>query len=295
MGKWIISNTKEEAKKKVHTLIMGKGKVGKTGLTLTLPCPMNRILYIGADPGELRLRHVEIPTFKPANGIWNEEMMQDCYNYLLTERKKYDFSVIDGLDTLGNEVNAGHQEEYKDGRKAWEQTNNFMDQWIRRMRDINGVSSLWITHPAEVTDDMGRVTIKPSMPGNKLKNEINNYFDIIGYMTEVRGADGNLIPLIQFTRNPDERVQVGDRSGALSDYEAPNLAGIFKKIQESGMSVTDYTGNPTPGEMEALKQIIRLDKTKEAKRKVDEALAKNKLSSPAEMSREQFDSLMKNV
>lgn len=291
-----VTTTKELAHKKVHVLIYGEGKVGKTSLTLTLPCPMERILYLGVDPGELALRDVGVAALQARNGIWNQEMLQEVYDYTLENRKRYDWQVIDGLDTVGNEVYNHNAEEHKDGRKAWEQTNLFMDQWIRRMRDIDGISSLWITHPTETKpDDMGRTMIRPSMPGNKLKDEIDQYFDIVGYMKQVRAADGTLTPLIQFSRIPDERIKVGDRSGVLQPYEAPNMAAIVEKIKKIGLSTSNYSGSPTVGEVEALKQICKFDKSGKNRKIVEEALGLDKVQSPSDLSRESFNKLMSQL
>lgn len=269
--------------------------MGKTSLTLTLPCPMERILYLGPDPGELALRNQSIAAIEAANGIWNQELLQEVYEYILTNRKKYEWVVIDGLDTIGNEVSNANQEEYKDGRKAWDQTYIFIDQWIRRMRDVNGISSLWITHPFEKADEMGRLKVKPSMPGNRLKDDINNYFDIIGFMKQVRSADGSLTPLIQFSKLPDERYEVGDRSGQLLPYEAPNLAAIVEKVKRAGMSFSDYSGDPTPGEIESLKQLLKIDKVGKNRKVVEEFLSKSGVKSPADLSREQFNQLMQTL
>lgn len=291
-----VTTTRELALKKVHILIYGEDKVGKTSLVLTIPCEMERILYLGADPGELALRNVNVAALQAAHGIWNEALLQDVYDYTLANRKNYDWVVVDGLDTIGNEVHYAHDEEYKDGRKSWEQTNAFMDRWIRRMRDVTGVSTLWITHATESKpDEMGRTTVRPSVPGNKLKDELNQYFDIIGYMKQVRATDGSLTPLIQFSRVPDEKYKVGDRSGTLGHYEAPNIAAVVGRIREAGMSFSDYTGNPTVGEIEALKQIIKLDKSGESKKIVDKVLTDNKVGSPAELSRDLFNTLMKQL
>lgn len=291
-----VTTTRELAQKKLHILIYGEGKVGKTTLTTTLPCPMERVFYIGVDPGELALRGHDIPAAQAANGIWNQEMLMSVYEHVLTNRKKYDWQVIDGLDTIGNEVYNANLEEFKDGRKVWEQTNIFMDNWIRRMRDVNGVSSLWITHPTETKpDEMGRFKIRPSMPGNKLKDEINNYFDIIGYMKQVRSADSTLTPLIQFSRIPDDKVEVGDRSGVLLPYEAPNMAAIVEKIKQKGMSLNDYSGSPTIGELEALKHICKLDKSGKSRKMVEDVLGLAKVSNPIELTREAFDKLMKQL
>lgn len=253
---------------------------------------MNRILYLGPDPGELALRNVDVNALQAMNGVWDQEMLQEVYDFVLLNRKNYEWLVIDGLDTVGNEVNYFHQEMYKDGRKAWEQTNIFMDRWIRRMRDINGLSTLWISHPVEKTDDMNRVKVKPAMPGNQLKDNINNYFDIIGFMKQVRTADGSLTPLIQFSKIPDERYEVGDRSGQLLPYEAPNIAAIVDKVRRAGMSFSDYSGEPTPGEIESLKLLLKLNKTGEKRLIVEKSLEKAGVKSPAELTREQYNELM---
>lgn len=266
--------------------------MGKTSLTLTLPCDMSRVLYLGPDPGELALRNVDIRALESQNGVWDQEVLQEVYNYILLNRKLYDWLVIDGLDTIGNEVNYYNQETYKDGRKAWDQTNIFMDRWIRRTRDVNGISTLWITHPVEKADDMNRVKIKPAMPGNQLKDNINNYFDIIGFMKQVRTADGSLTPLIQFSKVPDERYEVGDRSGQLLPYEAPNMAAIVEKVKKAGMSFSDYLGEPTPGEIESLKILLKLDKVGTKRKQVEDVLSKCKVKSPAELSRVQYNELM---
>lgn len=295
MTKLALTTTRAQAMKKVNILIYGTGKVGKTTLTLTLPCDKTKILYVGADPGELALRGYDIPSVSPRNGVWDESTLMELYDFALEHRKDYEWIVIDGLDTIGNEVNYNHHQEYKDGRKAWEQTATFMDRWIRRVRDINGMSSLWITHPAEKADDLGKISFKPQMPGNFLKDNINNYFDVIGFMRQVRAADGELVPLIQFTQKPNESYAVGDRSGMLLDFEAPNMTAIVTKIKDGGMSFSDFSGAPTVGEIEALKQIIKLDKSGKKKGQVEAALKAAAVNSPSELTREQFNGLMKDL
>lgn len=225
----------------IKTLIWGEGKVGKTTLAKTLPVSEDKKLaYINVDPGQLALRDRAFTAISAEDGIWNNQALEDIYSYLRSNAASFEHIFLDGLDDVGRAVLREEMKATKNGMKAYGEMADKVEDWTKRMRDISGPSVVIVTHVDPVQDDTGAVTFFPSFPGKQIKNQLNNWFDLIGAMRMLPDTEGRPARrVIQFSREADTRFMVGDRSGVAKPFEEPDLGALYRRIQDSGIKITE--------------------------------------------------------
>jgi len=230
-----LVSTSEIASKKIKFLIYGDPKVGKTKLITTIPLEDDsELLYVPIDPGYLILRDRNFPAYKPKNNAWSLEEAEKFYTWLLKQAAlgKYKWVVIDGLDDMANEVLASFKKKNSNLLKAYGEMAEWCDSWIKRVRDIDGVNVIFITHLIDRDSNDEEVTYIPSIPGKKMKYEIDKYFDIVMCMRFIRTETGTK-RILQTSSEADVRYMTGDRSGSLLPIEEPDLGAILNKIETS--------------------------------------------------------------
>jgi hypothetical protein len=236
MIKFEITSTKDIASKKVKLLGFGLPKVGKTSLVKTIPREKDSdILYIPVDPGYMILRDNEFHVFKPENNVWSIAALE----YLVEYVKKaalagtYKWCIIDGLDDIATAVLNERKTKTSNLMKAYGEMADFCDAWIKTMRDIDGINTLFITHMVTKEDESGAATkYYPAVPGKKLLYELDKYFDIIFCMRFVETEEG-VKRMLQTSPEADVKYVTGDRSGSLLPLEPPDLGYILNKIETS--------------------------------------------------------------
>jgi hypothetical protein len=77
-------------------------------------------------------------------------------------------------------------------------------------------------------DELGRVFYAPSMPGQKAGQALPYFFDEVLALRVERDAEGNEHRAIM--TSSDGAWLAKDRSGALDQWEAPDLGAIIRKI-----------------------------------------------------------------
>jgi len=293
-----LTKTSDAAHKRVSILIFGEPKVGKTTLAKTLPLSDDsKLLYIAADPGQLALRDRNFVVAQPENEVLDEAFFNSVLNHIKTHGGEYEWIVVDGVDEVADAVLHAKKATQKDSRKAFGDMAEYVEQWMKAIRDTQGVSVVFITHIEQRDAGDGEVEYIPMFPGKKIQGSVDAWFDLIGCMRYVKGEDGQPGRYIQFRREADQRFVVGDRSGVTSLYEDPDLGVVFKKIHEAGFETkgtwTPPTWRPTD---EDAKILVDLAKEHGITAKEIAPLS-NKMfgKGPRELDQEQWAELTKQI
>lgn len=259
---FVLSTTNVSENRNIRCLFYGHGKVGKTSLVLSLPSSNDeRIAYLNVDPGELVLRHRSFTKLSAPDGLWTREVLEGIYKFLASDgRGKFDYIVVDGLDDLGQKILQEVMKTTKDGRKAYGEMAEFVHDWAHRIRDLKGISPIFITHIDQLQDNTGGLYFAPSFPGKQIGSQLINWFDLVGCMRIIQIGEGKSERFIQFSAEADPRYQVGDRSGVLDQFERPDMKAIFAKILDAGFQVVD--NSPTRITKVQLDELAEFCKTK---------------------------------
>lgn len=240
MGNLKVSTTDDVIHKRASILFFGPPKSGKTGLldSLKLTGPDSEVVYIAADPGQMRLRKRKFRVLEPNSGQGiDKEFLQDCYEFCKqgVANGTIKYICVDGADAIGNVLLRTLLSTAKDPRKAYGEMAEIMEEWLLKMRDLKGATYIVITHMSSNKLDNDVLEFVPTFPGKQINERVNGWFDIIGCVRPVMTGETTSQTFIQFNPLKDPRYKVGDRSGVLSDYEAPDLGAILEKIHDAGL------------------------------------------------------------
>lgn len=258
--KFTTTKASDASHKRLTALIYGESGIGKTSLVKTLNVTDDsKVFYIAADPGQLVFRDRNFIVAEAPNGDWNEAVMDSIYDYLLHNGKDYEWIIVDGLDELGEAVLKSKAKTQKDMRKVYGEMGDYMASWTKHMRDLKGTSSLFITHIARSQDETGAMFFGPSFPGNKVTDQLVDWFDVVGCMRAVKSEVG-VERLIQFKPEADLRFKVKDRSSVLVDFEKPSLGEIFARVHAAGFEIKE-----APIEMASAEDLVTMARKAAAK------------------------------
>lgn len=293
-----IGTTKNSAQPKISLLISGEPKIGKTSLITTLPVEDDtKVLYFGADPGELALNHRNYTMIRGENNVINEDTLNELINYLARQSHKYDWIVVDGLDDVGKAILWSRMEKLKDDRAAYKDMGRIVEIFVKKIRDISGISSVFITHEKVDVDDIGKRIHSPNMPGQKFAAELLGLFDIVlAYRWFVQ--DGKNVRGLQASMEVDPSYICGDRSGALPPIAAPDMTQILKFIQGRGFKTTSDEALVSPSEVLQLRSMAKAAKPAEQaelKKITDAYLAEVRLSKIEELTVKQWKQLKAKI
>jgi hypothetical protein len=220
-----FSSTKEQsALHGVKTLVHGKAGYGKTTLCATAPEP----IILSAESGLLSLREHDIPVIVIKN--FNE--FDEAYTFLTTSdhAKHFKTVCIDSLSEIGEiclsaeKVTAG-----KDPRRAYGEYQDKMLKMIRKYRDMPDKHVYFSAKQGSVKDEItGVTTYGPDMPGRTVGPQLPYFFDIVMSLEVGKTPEGVEFRYLRTKANLTHEAK--DRSGALDEFEEPNLAKVFEKI-----------------------------------------------------------------
>lgn len=212
----------------VKSLVYGDAGVGKTRLIATAPSPV----IFSAEGGLLSLRQFNLPYYE----IRTMNDLQQAYNWSLQSREAYQFATValDSISEIAEVCLRNEQSQTRDGRKAYGELLIKVVSIVRDFRDLPGRHVI-VTAKQEWSKDesSGVMLFQPMMPGQKLGPQLPYFFDeVFQHCVFVNPQTKQRIEALR-TRRDNQNV-AKDRSGALDEFEPPDMARIYHKIMQNG-------------------------------------------------------------
>lgn len=222
----------------VKMLAYAPAGIGKTMLVPTLPRPF----LLSAEAGLLSLTPENITRVHGANtpgimydipGVQIEKFsdLLEAYQYITTSEyaiKNFDSIALDSISEIAEVVLNNARATVKDPRQAYGNMNEQITELIRKFRDLPGKHVYFSAKQDREKDEKGMMLYGPSMPGKQLTQGIDHFFDEVFVLSLGKLDNGTTYRFLR-TR-PDPQFRAKDRSGALDEFEEPNLSKIINKI-----------------------------------------------------------------
>lgn len=220
----VLQSTANFSSNGVKSLVYGPPKVGKTRLLATCPSPV----ILSAEGGLLSLRTYNLPYIL----IDNMNTFREAYAWAMGAHEARQFQTI-GLDSISEIIEqllTFEKTRTRDPRKAYGEIIEQGLQIIRGFRDMPGRNVVMIAKQEYSKDEAsGMMFYQPSFPGQKLGPAVPYYPDeILQYCVFRNPQTGQRVEALRCWA--DQQNVAGDRSGALNEWEPPNLGQIFAKI-----------------------------------------------------------------
>ena len=218
-----IISTKDYAANGIKMLVHGQAGIGKTCLCASLPRP----IIISVESGLLSLAPLDLPAIEVAS----LDDLEEAFRWATEseESKNFDSICLDSISEIAEIVLSNEKGKEKDPRKAYGNMQDMMMDLVRSFRDIPGKNIYMSAKQERIQDDSGRILYGPSMPGQKLAQQLPYLFDEIFCYQIVKDQNG--VPQRVLLTQPDGISQAKDRSGKLDMWEAPDLGAIVNKIR----------------------------------------------------------------
>ena len=203
----------------VKMLVYGQAGAGKTTLIKTLPNPV----ILSAEGGLLSISDTELPFIE----ISTMADLREAYSWLVDNAKDFSSVAVDSISEIAEVVLNSEKKLAKDPRQAYGAMQEQMTDLIRAFRDLP-MHVLMTAKLDKMQDEMGRMLYAPSMPGNKIGQQLPYFFDEVLAMRIEKNSDG--VAWHGLKCHGDASWQAKDRSGKLDEWEEPNLSKIIAKI-----------------------------------------------------------------
>lgn len=223
----LLKSTAEVVSNGVKVLVYGAAGVGKTRLLATAPSPV----IFSCESGLLSLRSYNIP-YSTINTIAD---LQDAFNWMAhaSEAKQFASVGLDSVSEIMEVLLKNERVSRKDPRQAYGEVLVQGTNLIRQFRDLPGKHVILIAKEEVGKDENSRMYFQPSFPGNKLGTAVPYYPDeVFRLMPFIDPASGQRYSYLRC--HPDQTTVAKDRSGALAEWEWPDLNAIFSKIAQTG-------------------------------------------------------------
>jgi hypothetical protein len=210
----------------LKTLVAGPAGSGKTRLCATTGAPDETII-ISAEGGLLSLREHNLLAIE----ISTVEDVFEAYRWITEsdEARGIQWVCVDSLSEIAERVLSHEKGVSKDGRRAYGEMADVMGKLIRSFRDLPGKHVYMSCKAERIQTESGALLWAPSMPGNKLSQQIPYFFDEVAFLRVHRDDEtGEIKRWLQC--HPCPTYSAKDRSGALEMYEAPSLENLKLKI-----------------------------------------------------------------
>lgn len=220
-----LTSTRQSAQENgIKILVHGPAGAGKTTLCGTTGEPT---VIISAEAGLLSLRTHDIPVIE----VQSLADVHEAYQFVSQsdEGKQFQWVCLDSISEIAEVVLNYEKKNCKDPRQAYGALAEQMTDLVRAFRDLSGRNVFFSCKQERTKDEhTGSILYYPSMPGNTLKQGISYFFDEVFALRIEADAEGKPTRWLQTGR--DYNYEAKDRSGALDQFELPNLGDIAKKI-----------------------------------------------------------------
>lgn len=219
-----LQSTANIAVNGIKALVYGNPKVGKTRLIATAPSPV----ILSAEGGLLSLRQYNLPYIE----ITSMMLLREAYLWYTQSNEARQFATI-GLDSISEIIEVlleSEKTKTKDPRKAY---GEIITQGLRIVRDFRDIPGRNVIMTAKMEygkdETSGMMLFQPSFPGSKLGPAVPYFPDeIFQYCVFTNPQTGARTEALRCWA--DQQNIAGDRSGALDNWEPPDLTHIFNKI-----------------------------------------------------------------
>jgi len=206
----------------VRLLVYGAAGAGKTSLIPTLPSP----LVLSAEGGLLSIKGADVPFIE----IKSMDDLKEAYQWLTESEEAAQFKsvALDSISEIAEVVLTAEKATAKDPRQAYGALQDQMQMIIRAFRDLPGKHVYFSAKMEKAQDETGRILYAPSMPGNKLAQQLPYFFDEVLALRVEKDAEG--VPQRALMCASDGLWSAKDRSGRLDAWEGPDLGALINKI-----------------------------------------------------------------
>ena len=206
----------------VKIVVYGQAGAGKTSLIPTLPNPV----IISEEGGLLSIQDANLPFIE----ITNMDELKETFMWVSqsAEAKGFESVAIDSISEIAEVVLAHEKRINKDGRAAYGEMQIQVIDIMRAFRDLRGKHVYFSAKAEKSQDETGRILYAPSMPGNKLSQQIPYLVDEVFALRVEKDADG--VTHRALLCDSDGLWLAKDRSGKLASWEAPDLGAIITKM-----------------------------------------------------------------
>lgn len=216
-----LRNTSDVRDDGINVVVYGPAGAGKTTLIKTLPDPV----IISAEGGLLSIQDAHLPFIEVSSMASLIEAYEWAYSS--SEANAFQSIAIDSISEIAEVVLAHEKRLNKDGRAAYGEMQVQMIEIMRSFRDIK--KNLYFSAKCEkAQDESGRILYSPSMPGNKLSQQIPYLVDEVFALRVEKDAEGTTQRALMC--DSDGLWQAKDRSGKLDPWEPADLGHIIAKI-----------------------------------------------------------------
>ena len=216
-----LKNTRDVVSDGVKLLVYGAAGAGKTTLISTLPKPV----VLSVEAGLMSLRNFDIPYIE----IKTMEDLQEAYMWATSkEAAEFETVCLDSISEIAEVVLNAEKKNSADPRQAYGAMQEQVSDLIRSFRDLKEKNVYFSAKMEKSQDEVGRVMYAPSMPGNKMAQQVPYFFDEVLALRVEKDSEGNTQRALMC--DSDGLWSAKDRSGALEAWEAPDLGEIIKKI-----------------------------------------------------------------
>ena len=216
-----LKRTRDLSRSGVKLLVYGAAGAGKTSLIRTLPSP----IVLSAEGGLLSIQDADLPYIE----IATMDDLRQAYSFIISEEGAGFQSVaLDSISEIAEVVLNAEKKIAKDPRQAYGAMQEQMSDLIRAFRDIPGKHVYMSAKLEKSQDETGRMLYAPSMPGNKVGQQLPYFFDEVLALRVEKDAEGSTQRALMC--DSDGLWQAKDRSGKLAAWEAPDLGAIVEKI-----------------------------------------------------------------